>query len=60
MNQRIRPDVAAFALMVMLCALWGLQQIAVTVAMSGISPKEQEQSGYDGFAIALVTESADG
>jgi len=38
MNQRIRPGTAAFALMVMLCALWGLQQIAVKVALAGISP----------------------
>jgi len=38
MNPRIRPGAAAFALMVMLCALWGLQQIAVKIAMAGISP----------------------
>jgi len=38
MNPRIRPGAAAFALMVMLCAVWGLQQIAVKIAMSGISP----------------------
>lgn len=38
MNQRIRPGAAAFALMVMLCAVWGLQQIAVKIAMTGISP----------------------
>jgi len=38
MNQRARPDVAAFALMVMLCAVWGLQQIAVKIAIVGISP----------------------
>lgn len=38
MNQRLRPGAAAFALMVMLCAAWGLQQIAVKIAMAGISP----------------------
>ena len=38
MNPRILPGAAAFFLMVMLCAVWGFQQIAVKVAMSGISP----------------------
>ena len=38
MRQRSRPDAAAFALMVMLCAVWGLQQIAVKIANAGISP----------------------
>ena len=38
MNQRIRPGAAAFAMMVILCALWGLQQIAVKIAIAGISP----------------------
>lgn len=38
MNQRVRPGAAAFSMMVMLCAIWGLQQIAVKVAIAGISP----------------------
>lgn len=38
MNQRIRPGASAFALMVTLCAVWGLQQIAVKIAIAGISP----------------------
>ena len=32
------PGTAAFALMVLLCALWGLQQVAVKVGIQGISP----------------------
>ena len=38
MMQRARPGAAAFALMVMLCAVWGFQQITVKIAMAGISP----------------------
>ena len=38
MMQRTRPGAAAFALMVLLCAVWGFQQIAVKIAMAGISP----------------------
>ena len=38
MNQRIAPGPAAIALMVMLCALWGFQQVTVKIAMAGVSP----------------------
>ncbi|MDP2823339.1 MAG: DMT family transporter [Sulfuritalea sp.] len=38
MNTRIAPGPAAFALMVLLCAIWGLQQVAIKVASAGISP----------------------
>ncbi len=38
MNSRIAPGPAAFALMVLLCAIWGLQQIAIKIANAGISP----------------------
>lgn len=38
MNQRIAPGPAAFALMVLLCAIWGMQQVAIKVASAGISP----------------------
>lgn len=38
MDQRIRPGATAFALMVTLCAVWGLQQVAVKIAIVGISP----------------------
>jgi drug/metabolite transporter (DMT)-like permease len=32
------PGASAFALMVLLCALWGLQQVAVKIGIAGISP----------------------
>lgn len=35
---RVAPGPAAFGLMVMLCAIWGMQQIAIKVANAGISP----------------------
>lgn len=36
--ERSPPGSAAFALMVLLCAIWGLQQVAIKVAMAGVSP----------------------
>ncbi|MDK9712715.1 MAG: DMT family transporter [Sulfuritalea sp.] len=38
MNQRIAPGPAAFGLMVLLCAIWGLQQVAIKLAVAEISP----------------------
>jgi len=38
MNARIAPGPAAFGLMVVLCAIWGLQQVAIKVASTEISP----------------------
>jgi drug/metabolite transporter (DMT)-like permease len=38
MNARVAPGPAAFGLMVMLCAIWGMQQVAIKVAAAGISP----------------------
>lgn len=38
LQQRTPPGPAIIALMVMLCAVWGFQQIAVKLAMPGISP----------------------
>jgi drug/metabolite transporter (DMT)-like permease len=35
---RQAPGASAFALMVLLCALWGLQQVAVKIGIAGISP----------------------
>lgn len=40
-NERIAPGPAAFGLMVLLCAIWGMQQIAIKVANTGISPVMQ-------------------
>ncbi|MDP2822814.1 MAG: DMT family transporter [Sulfuritalea sp.] len=38
MNTRIAPGPAAFGLMVLLCAIWGLQQVAMKLATAEISP----------------------
>jgi len=38
MRERVAPGPAAFATMVLLCAVWGLQQVAVKAALAGISP----------------------
>ncbi len=38
MNVRIAPGPAAFGLMVLLCAIWGLQQVAMKLAVAEISP----------------------
>lgn len=38
MSDRIAPGPAAFALMVVLCAIWGLQQVAIKLTLAGISP----------------------
>jgi drug/metabolite transporter (DMT)-like permease len=38
MIARIAPGPAAFGLMVLLCAIWGMQQVAIKIASSDISP----------------------
>ena len=38
MNVRLAPGPAAFALMVLLCAIWGFQQVAIKIASAGIGP----------------------
>ena len=38
MNSRVAPGPAAFGLMALLCAIWGLQQVSIKVASVGISP----------------------
>jgi len=37
-NTRIAPGPAAFGLMVLLCAIWGFQQVAMKLAVAEISP----------------------
>jgi drug/metabolite transporter (DMT)-like permease len=37
-NERIAPGPSALATMATLCAIWGLQQVAVKVALAGIGP----------------------
>jgi drug/metabolite transporter (DMT)-like permease len=38
MRERIAPGPAAFAIMVVLCAIWGMQQVAIKLTLAGISP----------------------
>ncbi|MDP3513579.1 MAG: DMT family transporter [Sulfuritalea sp.] len=38
MNTRVAPGPAAFGLMVLLCAIWGFQQVAMKFASAEISP----------------------
>lgn len=38
MNSRVAPGPAAFGLMVVLCAIWGFQQVAMKFASAEISP----------------------
>ena len=53
MNSRIAPGPAAFGLMVLLCAIWGLQQVAMKFATVEISPIMQ--AGLrSGFGAVLV------
>ncbi|MFC5303059.1 DMT family transporter [Azospira restricta] len=38
MNSRHPPGASAFALMILLCAIWGFQQVTIKIAIDGISP----------------------
>jgi drug/metabolite transporter (DMT)-like permease len=38
MTSRVAPGPAAFALMVLLCAIWGMQQVAIKLTLAGIDP----------------------
>ncbi|MBI2307725.1 MAG: DMT family transporter [Rhodocyclales bacterium] len=38
MTSRTSPGASAFALMILLCAIWGFQQITIKVAIDGVSP----------------------
>lgn len=51
MNARTPPGATAFALMILLCATWGFQQVAIKIAGQGVSPLMQ--SGLRS-AIALL------
>jgi len=52
MNTRVAPGAAAFGLMVLLCAIWAMQQVAVKIAAAGISPILQV--GLRSAAAALL------
>ncbi len=51
--RRPHLDAAAMALMVLLCAAWGLQQVAVKVANAGISPVWQASLRSIGAALLV-------
>lgn len=53
MERKTHLDSAAMLLMVVLCAAWGLQQVAVKVAIAGISPVWQASLRSIGAAILV-------
>jgi drug/metabolite transporter (DMT)-like permease len=54
MNSRSPPGAPAFALMILLCAIWGFQQITIKIAIEGVSPILQ--SGIRSVAgLSLLT-----
>lgn len=54
MEQRTPPGLSAFALMILLCATWGYQQVSIKIASEGISPVLQ--SGLrSAIALLLLT-----
>lgn len=54
MNSRATPGLSAFALMILLCAIWGFQQITIKIAIEGVSPVLQ--SGIRSLAgLVLLT-----
>ena len=38
MSPRTPPGAPAFALMILLCAIWGFQQVTIKIAIEGVSP----------------------
>ncbi|MCF8177043.1 MAG: DMT family transporter [Sulfuritalea sp.] len=53
MNSRIPPGPAAFGLMVLLCAAWGMQQVAIKIAAAEISPILQAGLRSGGAALLV-------
>lgn len=53
MTDRIAPGPAAFAVMVLLCAIWGLQQVAIKLTLPGISPVLQVGLRSAGAAVLV-------
>lgn len=53
MERKTHLDSTAMALMVVLCAAWGLQQVAVKVAIAGISPVWQASLRSIGAALLV-------
>lgn len=53
MERKTQLDTTAMALMVVLCAAWGLQQVAIKVANAGISPVWQASLRSIGAALLV-------
>lgn len=53
MTGRIAPGPAAFAVMVLLCAIWGMQQVAIKLTLPGISPVLQVGLRSAGAALLV-------
>ena len=53
MTPRVAPGPAAFATMVLLCAVWGMQQVAVKLALAGIGPLLQVGLRSAGAALLV-------
>jgi drug/metabolite transporter (DMT)-like permease len=53
LTQKDRIDFGAMAILVILCASWGLQQVAIKVANQGVSPILQASMRSVGAAILL-------
>ena len=53
LTQKDRIDFAAMAILVVLCASWGLQQVAIKVANQGISPILQASMRSIGASVLL-------
>jgi drug/metabolite transporter (DMT)-like permease len=53
MGRRLQLDASAMALMVVLCACWGINQVAIKVANSGISPVLQAGLRSAGSALLV-------
>ena len=53
MERKTHLDSAAMTLMVVLCAAWGLQQVAIKVANAGISPVWQASLRSIGAAVLV-------
>lgn len=53
MTDRVAPGAAAFALMVLLTAVWGLQQVAIKLALAGVSPVLQVGLRSAGAALLV-------
>ncbi|MRR51946.1 MAG: EamA/RhaT family transporter, partial [Rhodocyclaceae bacterium] len=53
MSQRSHLDATAAGLLVVFCAIWGLQQVTIKLAMAGVSPLMQSSLRSLG-AVMLV------